>query len=207
SNPIPIGPARGRNRSVSVSSASSGSASSTTSDLPTPPSSMGQRITIPSPSNSPILSYFMAQSPTKSPASTFPLRRAFGTAPVFETDETTEREIPVAAHARRASVTTANRFSGQVQPGPVPEAMNDRGAGLLRRLSLSSGAFIKPQVEQFRGPPTPPPNTAVSTGPRDAPFNNRPRRSATLNADGPKPRRAPSPMGERILKGHFDGFN
>ena len=31
------------------------------------------------------------------------------------------------------------------------------------------------------------------------------RRSNTVSES--KPRRAPSPMGERILKGHFDGFN
>jgi hypothetical protein len=28
-----------------------------------------------------------------------------------------------------------------------------------------------------------------------------------VSIDNGRPRRAPSPMGERILKGHFDGFN
>ncbi|TFK28147.1 hypothetical protein FA15DRAFT_653030 [Coprinopsis marcescibilis] len=208
SNPIPIASARNRNRSFSMSSSASSSASST-SELPTPPSSSmnSQRISIPSPSNSPILSYFLAQSPTKSATTgTFPFRRSFGPSPVFE-EEDPDKEPPVAAHARRASVTVANRFSGQPQTGPIPEALQDRGTGLLRRLSLSSGAFAKPDSNYSRGPPSPPPNTAQTMSPRDAPFVNKPRRSATISIDGSRPRRAPSPMGERILKGHFDGFN
>lgn len=67
-------------------------------------------------------------------------------------------------------------------------------------------------------PATPPntavPNTAVdsSNGSQKMPNVNaqgaRMRRSATVNVDGGgRTRRAPSPMGERILKGHFDGFN
>ncbi|KAJ2917421.1 hypothetical protein MD484_g2977, partial [Candolleomyces efflorescens] len=205
SNPIPIGGPRGRSRSVSVSSASS---ASTSSDLPTPPSSsVGGRISIPSPSHSPILSYFLAQSPAKSTSATFPLRNAFGPPPVYEADEDAEREPPVAAHARRASITVAERFSAQSQSKQIPESMNDRGTNLLRRLSLSSSTFTKLETLQQSKPPSPPPNTAVNPTPRGAPFVNRPRRSATINSDGPKPRRAPSPMGERILKGHFDGFN
>ncbi|KAF8150714.1 hypothetical protein B0H34DRAFT_801646 [Crassisporium funariophilum] len=209
SDPIPIA-ARNRARSVSVSSASSGSASSSI-DLPTPPSgSIGsQRINIPSPSTSPILSYFLAQSPTKTPGtSTFPFKRKFGTAPVFEADEEAEKEIPVAAHARRASATVANRFS-QNPTAVFSEARTDRGTNLLRRLSLSSTAFVKPQFDTTGriSPPSPPPNTASSPTNRNAPFSNKPRRSATISTEGGRPRRAPSPMGERILKGHFDGFN
>ncbi|EAU85402.2 hypothetical protein CC1G_07096 [Coprinopsis cinerea okayama7 len=215
SNPIPIVNPRGRSRSVSISSASSGSTSSA-SDLPTPPSSsMGsQRISIPSPSTSPILSYFLAQSPSKStptPAGTFPFRRSFGPSPVFEEDEAENKEIPVAAHARRASVAASNRFSGQAtaQPAHIPEALQDRGTGLLRRLSLSSSAFTKPQIDSAsRGPPSPPPNSAVNpTQPHSPPLIQKPRRSATISDGAGRPRRAPSPMGERILKGHFDGFN
>jgi hypothetical protein len=78
----------------------------------------------------------------------------------------------------------------------------ERGTALLRRLSLSSGSFAKPQNE---GPV--PPNSAVSpTSTRPFRMDTKPRRSATVN-EGARPRRAPSPMGERILKGHFDGFN
>ncbi|KJA19512.1 hypothetical protein HYPSUDRAFT_69257 [Hypholoma sublateritium FD-334 SS-4] len=204
--------ARGRARSASVSSSSSGSNSSG-SELPTPVStSVGsQRLSIPSPSVSPILSYFMAQSPTtKTPSTaTFPFKRKFGTAPVFEEEEP-ESEIPVAAHARRASATVANRFSTQNHPTPFSsDVANDRGTNLLRRLSLSSAAFVKPQIDTSArvGPPSPPPNSAVSPTSHTAPFTTKPRRSATLSGDGPRPRRAPSPMGERILKGHFDGFN
>lgn len=56
-------------------------------------------------------------------------------------DEEMEKETPVAAHARRASVTVANRFS---QPQTMlPDSHQERGTGLLRRLSLSSAAFAK----------------------------------------------------------------
>ncbi|KAH9481326.1 hypothetical protein JR316_0005848 [Psilocybe cubensis] len=223
--------ARGRARSMSVSSASSASTSS--SELPTPPSGSANsaRFTVPSPS-SPILSYFLAQSPTtKTPATAFPFKRKFGTTPVFEgasylhnsirsiclqsplyfaADEDTDAEIPVAAHARRASAQAANRFS-QNPPPAFPDVNADRGTNLLRRLSLSSSAFVKPQLDPVNtrtaSPPSPPPNTAVSPTSKTAPFINKPRRSATISNEGGRPRRAPSPMGERILKGHFDGFN
>lgn len=88
--PIPIA-SRNRPRSISVSSTSSGSASSSSGPPTTPasPSVSSQRINIPSPSTSPILSYFLAQSPTKTigAATTFPFKRKFGTTPaVFEGD-------------------------------------------------------------------------------------------------------------------------
>lgn len=197
---------------MSVSSASSGSMSSG-SELPTPPSgSMGShRITIPSPSTSPILSYFMAHSPTaKTPATgTFPFKRTFGPAPVLE-EEPAEREIPAALHARRASATFSNRFSHGPSGTTIPESHVERGTNLLRRLSLSSSAFVKPHLDtnaRSGSPPSPPPNTAASPTMQKPPFQTKPRRSATISVDGAKPRRAPSPMGERILKGHFDGFN
>ncbi|KAJ3526922.1 hypothetical protein NMY22_g9978 [Coprinellus aureogranulatus] len=200
---------------MSASSSSSGSMSSNVRP-PNAPLSMGpgSRISIPSPSTSPILSYFMAQSPAKSPNATFPLRRGFPAAPpVFEADELAElerSEPPVAAHARRASINVAHRFSGQNQAA-VPESLQERGSGLLRRLSLSSSGFTKPHLDHpHRGgnPPSPPPNSAVGSLPHDGlPYTTKPRRSATISSEAPKTRRAPSPMGERILKGHFDGFN
>jgi len=52
----------------------------------------------------------------------------------------------------------------------------------------------------------PAPETNLSPQPV-SPRSKTTRRAATLGVDGGKPRRAPSPMGERILKGHFDGFN
>ncbi|KAF9475114.1 hypothetical protein BDN70DRAFT_275073 [Pholiota conissans] len=208
---IPFAAARGRSRSMSVSSSSSGSTSSG-SELPTPAStSVGShRLSIPSPSTSPILSYFLAQSSptTKTPVTaTFPFKRKFGTTPVFEEGEP-ETEIPVAAHARRASANV--RFSPQ-NTSAYSEASTDRGSNLLRRLSLSSAVFVKPQLgpDTRAPPPSPPPNSAVSpTSPsHTAPFKTKPRRSATITGDAQRPRRAPSPMGERILTGHFDGFN
>ncbi|KAG6902838.1 hypothetical protein C0995_010723 [Termitomyces sp. Mi166 len=222
SDPIAINTSARRGRSVSVSSGSTSSEGSPP-DLRTP-ASASHRSSLPSSGTSPILSYFLAQSPTKSPASsTFPFNRKFGPPPVFEgnlvgvitdylpelyTTEDEEPEVPVAAHARRTTRAVADRFS-QPQSNPIPDPQLERGAGLLRRLSLSNGAFAKPPVHnEGRPPPSPPPNSAVSPTSKSIPFaqNARPRRSATIN-EGPKPRRAPSPMGERILKGHFDGFN
>ncbi|KAG6879616.1 hypothetical protein C0992_000644 [Termitomyces sp. T32_za158] len=206
SDPIAINTSGRRGRSVSVSSGSSSSEGSPP-DLRTPASaSASNRSSLPTSGTSPILSYFLAQSPTKSPAnSTFPFNRKFGPPPVFEEDES---EVPVAAHARRTTAAVAGRFS-QHQPNSIPDPQLERGTGLLRRLSLSNGAFVKPPAQsEGRPPPSPPPNSAVSPTSKSIPFvqNPRPRRSATIN-EGSKPHRAPSPMGERILKGHFDGFN
>ncbi|KAL0954415.1 hypothetical protein HGRIS_003401 [Hohenbuehelia grisea] len=211
SEPIPIVQSPFRRRSASVSSASSGSASSA-SELPTPVSPSGSRVSIPSPGSSPILSYFLAQSPTaKTPGGTFPLSKRFSAnPPVFEEDESGNAEIPAAAHARRASASVAGRF---MQPPAIPVAdpRQERGTGVLRRLSLSSATFVRPTADR-QSPPLPsgpPPNSAVSSTDKSLPFSSggRPRRAATLNVGGGQPRRAPSPMGERILKGHFDGFN
>ncbi|PPR02612.1 hypothetical protein CVT24_002183 [Panaeolus cyanescens] len=204
SEPIPIA-SRGRNRSMSVSSSSTASSAS---DIATPASASAgsQRINIPSPSASPILSYFLAQSPSKPPA-TFPFKRSFGTAPVFEADEDAEKEIPSATHARRASMNVATRFTQNPAAATFSEAQSDRGTNLLRRLSLSTTTFPPLDLtNRATTPPSPPPNTAVSPTQQRPPFTNKPRRSATVS-EAPRPRRAPSPMGERMLKGHFDGFN
>jgi len=58
-------------------------------------------------------------------------------------EEEPEKEPPVAHHTRRASVSVANRFSQPQANYPTTEVQNDRGTNLLRRLSLSSGAFTK----------------------------------------------------------------
>ncbi|KAK7031234.1 hypothetical protein VNI00_013291 [Paramarasmius palmivorus] len=208
-SPIPIANSRGpRHRSASMSSSDS-SPASPPSELPTPTSGpYSPKVTIPSPGSSPILSYFLAQSPTgKAPGTaTFPFRK-FGTAPVFEEEE--PEQTHAARHARRASTTMSDRF---MQPnGGVPDNQLERGTGLLRRLSLSTGppSFNRPPMPGSGSPPAAPPNSAVSPPAQGLPFSQAPtktRRSATLTAET-KPRRAPSPMGERILKGHFDGFN
>jgi len=215
SKPIPIGTTHSRHRSASTSSSSDSS-----SEPQTPLSNNSPPRMIPtnlSPTNSPILSYFIGHSPTKT--ATFPFNRNFpNRSPVFEEDET-DTEVPVATHARRASTAAAGRFGPQ-QPTPViPDPQNNRGSGLLRRLSLGN-ALAKPPngvpTERMPSPrrTTTPPNTAVNPSangakmPAVSPRGTRSRRSATLSVDGAgKPRRAPSPMGERILKGHFDGFN
>jgi len=169
-------------------------------------SGLSPRITIPSPGSSPILSYFLAQSPNKTQTSaTLPFRK-FGPAPVFEEDETNQAVPHAAHHARRASMTVADRFNqtSNNAPAVLPDSHLERGTGLLRRLSLSTGpsAFAKPQ-----SPPEAPPNTAVSPTSATMPYaRDKPRRSTTVSSSS-RPRRAPSPMGERILKGHFDGFN
>lgn len=129
---------------------------------------------------------------------------------MFEEDEM-DKKIPVAVHARRASTAVAGRFGpGQTMPN-LPSSHHERGTGLLRRLSLSN-TMPRPTPDGTASLPSPPPNTAVSPtvnkGPPSAlPTTKKPKRSATLSPDAGKPRRAPSPMGERILKGHFDGFN
>ncbi|KAJ3778073.1 hypothetical protein FB446DRAFT_632706 [Lentinula raphanica] len=209
SSPIPIAnPAfNRRGRSASVSSGSS-SSMSPTSELPTPLSGLSPRITVPSPGTSPILSYFLAQSPTKTQTSaTLPFRK-FGPPPVFENEE--EQSMPPAAHhARRASMTVADRFNQPNANTALPDYHVERGAGLLRRLSLSTGApaFHKPFTGASQYPPEAPPNTAVSPTAPSLPYNRDAKHRRATTASSARPHRAPSPMGERILKGHFDGFN
>lgn len=215
SQPIPIDTHRhARTRSGSVSDDSSSSSDSLASPTSTSPLS-SYPITNPkviTPSTSPILSYFFAGQSPKSPAATFPFRRNFG-APVFEDDEP-EAE-PVGRHARRASTAWPGNERPQ-QPPPVSGSgiQQDRAAGLLRRLSLggSLGRPPVPNMKQASGAngaaamsaaperTRTPPNFSTAETPR------RSRRANTLNP-GSRPQRAPSPMGERMLSGHFDGFN
>ncbi|KAI0077052.1 hypothetical protein K474DRAFT_1707620 [Panus rudis PR-1116 ss-1] len=227
---------RRRSGSISEDSNSPPSESSSESSLNSPksPSSplspiSGPRIAPLSPSTSPILSYFMGQ-PSKSPSATFPLRRNFG--PVIEDDDSDDTPVTAPAtvahhaHARRASMasawpTAADRIVSSPPQSAVPVGDNQQGraAGLLRRLSL--GAALKPPFPQpatrTRGS-SPPPNTPATSPevnrsipppmPTSVPAGARKtRRSNTLAPGTPRPPRAPSPMGERILKGHFDGFN
>ncbi|KAI0950785.1 hypothetical protein AcW1_007999 [Taiwanofungus camphoratus] len=219
SQPIPIeGHRHSRRRSESVSeSSSSESSASPTSPFLAPMSGYPPKIAPLSPSSSPILNYFLGQSsPTKSPASTFPFRRPFG-APVIEDDEAPGDEKPVTRHARRASAAWAGSERPAHPPIPVPSDQQDRAAGLFRRLSLG-GALTRPQppmlkpvsgaiganaAAQVKRSGTPPNMSAIPS----AETPRRQRRSNTVATDASRPPRAPSPMGERILKGHFDGFN
>ncbi|KAF8348917.1 hypothetical protein F5887DRAFT_1242402 [Amanita rubescens] len=209
-----------------MSSVSSGSSSAF--DIPTPmSSSINSQHAIPSPSGSPILSYFLGQSPTKPhPSATFPFKRSFAPPTVLE-DEETEKDLPVAAHMRRASLNVAGRFGQQPYSGPIPDSQRDRGTGLLRRLSLGGSSFAKVwssmtwdslsynthlQIDTspstLAAPPSPPPNTATSPSFKSPTLSTPVKhRRATTSGENGRTRRAPSPMGERILKGHFDGFN
>jgi hypothetical protein len=200
----------GRRRSASMSSGSS-SLTSSPDEPKTPLSFTAPRVPNVSPSTSPILSYVLSQSPTK-PNGSFPLKRKFGASPVFDEDEM-DRKVPVTAHVRRATTTVASRF-GPGQPKPnLPSSHHDRGTGMLRRLSLSN-TMPKLTTDSPYNLPSPPPNSATSPSVHKgsplssaSPATHKPKRSATLSPDVGRPRRAPSPMGERILKGHFDGFN
>ncbi|KAH9162440.1 hypothetical protein EDB89DRAFT_640360 [Lactarius sanguifluus] len=176
-----------------------------------------------SPTSSPIFSYFMS-SPPKTSAS-FPYRRlpGFGAPPVFEDDDGQELEVRGAHHQRSATtgwVGNGRAASQRAAPAaPVIEAQEARGAGVLRRLSLggSFGSPFQTNTNKSSSPPEPttPPPSAV-TSPVTPGFAakqatsqpRRVRRAATMSTPTSNARRrAPSPMGERILKGHFDGFN
>ncbi|KAI0046580.1 hypothetical protein FA95DRAFT_1573061 [Auriscalpium vulgare] len=231
--PIPINVPAARRRSMSVSSTDSSPSSPPALQTPITPYTPGFAPST-SPSSSPLLSYFMSTSPTKQNA-TFPYRRpsGFGAPPVFEDEELQDpNEPPSTVHARRASTAWAgNPRVAQQQAAsppvasPVAEAQRERGVGVLRRLSLSGGfnrPFLPGLAARTTSPPrpsTPPPSAVTPTAPTmpqaqiapraDGSPKTRVRRAATLNSRSAeaKHRRAPSPMGERILKGHFDGFN
>ncbi|KAI0696311.1 hypothetical protein C8T65DRAFT_583521 [Cerioporus squamosus] len=219
--PIPIGGGRRRSESASGSDSSSDSGSnSPASPLQTPVTGTLPRIAPISPSTSPILSYFLSQSPKSPPNATFPFRRGMGGPGLFDGDEDvveTDKPLPRNGHARRASAAawpTQDRFAPPpVSPvAPVSGHQQDRAAGLLRRLSLGGNNMVRPPVPvvkpangtaQAHRSTTPP---GMKSGAAAAPMRKS-RRSNTMAAGTPRPPRAPSPMGERILKGHFDGFN
>ncbi|KIP10498.1 hypothetical protein PHLGIDRAFT_125533 [Phlebiopsis gigantea 11061_1 CR5-6] len=209
SQPIPINPRRGR--AESVSDTSSESSASPVSPTQSPLSSMAQP-RIASPTSTPILSYLLSQSPKSPTNATYPFRRGFGPT-VFEDDSDPDLATPK-QHARRASTVVwpgAERAAPPAQSAAAP-TQEDRAAGLLRRLSLG-GTALRPILPQIRtaAPTAPservPPNSpVVERGARMAAAARKSRR-ATMAAGTARPKRAPSPMGERILTGHFDGFN
>ncbi|EJD06865.1 uncharacterized protein FOMMEDRAFT_144731 [Fomitiporia mediterranea MF3/22] len=210
-----------RARSASYSGSSDDDSNSPPLQTPTsavPPPRVG---TAQSPSTSPILSYFF-QAPNKvasvipqSPTAGFgSIGRGFPAKPqeqpIMEEDE--EHESSIVRHARRMSTSAGWAPAAPRFNAPTTAEQVERGAGLLRRLSLGS-AFIRPQ------PPSPPLQHSVPSvaapAPGSPPTMKQPpspgrkkRRASTLAVPGEaRPRRSPSPMGERILKGHFDGFN
>ncbi|KAI0766773.1 hypothetical protein BC629DRAFT_884370 [Irpex lacteus] len=216
SQPIPI---HHRSRSHSVSEVSSSSEDSSSPHSPVSPinsplSGTQPRIAPVSPGTSGVLNYFLSQSP-KSPTNTFPFRRGFGAA-VFDDDSDVDLTAPPSGKHRRASTTgwssaaaTAAATTATSIPPPVSGHQQNRAAGLLRRLSLG-GAALNPPVSpvQARTDRVPPNSPAVPRGPSPPITPGRKtRRANTLAPGSQRPKRAPSPMGERILTGHFDGFN
>jgi len=224
----PIAIVRGRQRSASSASSIPALSNSPTSpipgSIPTPTSTFSYRFghhrsasedsASGAPGTSPTspLAYFLgaATSPparaTSGPG--FPFTAAKSSA-IDEDEESppggsTIGLFGIGAHTRRGSWAQNGAFA------PVSGTPNDRGAGVLRRLSLS-GAFQRPAINGPSGIPTAPPSSAVNTSPSHAvPTLAEPKlrkgRAATLGVSDPTKKRGISPMGERLLKGHFDGF-
>jgi hypothetical protein len=223
--PIPILASPHHRRRASTASSDGSPTSPPT--VQTPNSLYPTNVAPSSPTSSSFLSYLMSTSP-KTNAS-FPYRRppGLGAPPVFEDEEGQEIDVRNSLHQRRATTGWAGNSSGRAASQrsapapPVIEAQHARGAGVLRRLSLGGGhkgsAFQgAPNRASSPPPPATPPPSAVSPPPspgfaanqNNTGVRSRVRRSATLSIPSTNPRhRAPSPMGERILKGHFDGFN
>jgi hypothetical protein len=126
-----------------------------------------------------------------------------------------DAEPPAARHARRASMT-GSRLAPAFSP-----PQQERGANVLRRLSLG-GTFGRAGASPVAEKPAASPPRAVQpalivAGPPVVSPPSPKRRRGTMPAfdeaaapaptTSPRPRRAPSPMGERILKGHFDSFH
>ncbi|KAG8681664.1 hypothetical protein FRC09_017327 [Ceratobasidium sp. 395] len=127
---------------------------------------------------------------------------------------------PPRSHTRHGSISwgAAPRIAGSELDNRV-----ERGNGLLRRLSLGSAFGSRPNPAMFNSPPqnvaAPAPKMpAAPTAPREAPVVRKPSplrgNSNSLGLGGLAPpaqdpikHRGVSPMGERMLKGHFDGFN
>jgi hypothetical protein len=234
SRPIPI-TTSGRSRSASVSSAESpttpglspGASSLSASSLQNPPMTNKHL-----PPSSPILSYFFGKdSPSKPSAPTKPTVSTSPQLPPLpdEDDEFTPggKSTPMLGHHRAMSMGSWSRFPTSPIAGPSPMAGSNvppnspqdtvqRSAGVLRRLSLGA-AFTRPTLpalkqEQDGKMDGNGLHRAKTIGPASAENDRfqgrRTARRATLSStDSASIRpRAPSPMGERMLKGHFDGF-
>ncbi|KAG9087942.1 hypothetical protein FS749_002543 [Ceratobasidium sp. UAMH 11750] len=128
---------------------------------------------------------------------------------------------PPRGHTRHGSISwgTAPRIAGSEFDNRVEE----RGNGLLRRFSLGSAFGSRPTPAIMTSSPpqnvaSPAPKLpAAPTAPREPPVVRKPSplrgNSNSLGLGGlappaqdPVKHRGISPMGERMLKGHFDGF-
>ncbi|KAG8991154.1 hypothetical protein FRB90_001456 [Tulasnella sp. 427] len=231
--PIPI---VGRNRSSSIASSIPALSNSPTSSVQTPSSALSLKLNGHSHARSASessangggggsptspLAYFLG-------AATSPLRTTAGqgypwtaskTGAVIDEDE---ESLPGGGNAGLFGVGGHTRRGSWAQTPMItttaPAPTSDRGSGVLRRLSLSGG-FQRPTFGTSPTVPAAPPSSAVSTSPvvsRGVPTLGEPRlgrkgRSASLAVpntgnEGSGKKRGISPMGERLLKGHFDGF-
>ncbi|CUA68496.1 hypothetical protein RSOLAG22IIIB_03533 [Rhizoctonia solani] len=106
---------------------------------------------------------------------------------------------PPRSHTRHTSIGSWGR------PGEM-----DRGQGILRRLSLGSAFAQRPSPAVMNS--SPPQIHQPTPAPRDSPVLRKPSplrgngNSLGLQVQDPVKQRGISPMGERMLKGHFDGF-
>ncbi|KAG8837676.1 hypothetical protein FS842_001113 [Serendipita sp. 407] len=200
SRPIPIQ----RERSASLDSAGSNqvpalSASSSQSQSP-PLSPSLPKQGVPA---SPILSYFF----NKDGSPTSPNALKTGTslsATIMEKDPNSGKPklSPVLGHHRALSMNSDwPRFPSQ--QSPVSKPVNERGVGILRRLSISGTPFQRPVIPSNGASQDENPlqrsqtiGTTAATLPRSRPHGRR----ATLSpGDMPKPR-APSPIGRSIYQ-------
>jgi hypothetical protein len=116
-------------------------------------------------------------------------------------------------HARGAGVLRRLSLGGGLNS--VRTFDPNHGLSHLINIFLPQAFFQQGTANRPSSPPppaTPPPTAVTPSATSDFATNQnipdvrtRVRRSATLSA--PPRNRAPSPMGERILKGHFDSFN
>ncbi|KAG8924339.1 hypothetical protein FRC03_005647 [Tulasnella sp. 419] len=215
SRPIPITAHHARARSGSLASIPALSTSPTSpvlGSLQTPNSITGfsARFTGAGPDSptSPLgpaspLSYFLSGATSTSPSKNgFSLSsKPLSSSALDENEESSPPRSAVATFHRRASTTATNWGPGTVQ-SPGSGATNDRAAGVLRRFSLS-GVLQRPNLGNGSPPKEPPRALAPAA---TVPIIIEPR--PTRRSKGPKEpiKRGISPMGERLLKGHFDGF-
>ncbi|KAG8741737.1 hypothetical protein FRC10_002515 [Ceratobasidium sp. 414] len=172
------------------------------------------------------------QSPLKGPGSFFANAGVGGgnqgAAVVMEEDDDHHHDdfhgefpaSPPRSHTRHGSISwgTTPRIAGSELDNRI-----ERGNGLLRRLSLGSAFGSRPTPAILGGSPpqnfaSPAPKLpAAPTAPREVPVVRKPSplrgNSNSLGLGGLAPpvqdpikHRGISPMGERMLKGHFDGF-
>jgi hypothetical protein len=209
--PIPIGRKRSGSESSIDSNVPALSPGSTASQSP-PQSPVLPSKAIPS---SPILSYFFNKD--GAPKSPNAMRPSLPTLPTasLEKDASIPKPplSPVLGHHRAMSMSSGwPKFP--TSNAPVVKDAHERGAGIFRRLSISGASpFQRPTNPSNERTDREQDNMnalyraqTVSGNTNTLPRSRPHQRRATLSpGDTPRPR-APSPIGERMLKGHFDGF-